>query len=502
VADGTMPLALVPPAAVRPQGLARPWGTIANPVCWCLILSFVILTAMLLLVHQGQLLLLAFPAGALVLGFVLYVVAPPLFLGFAWWLWFLTPEVRRIVDYQTAWHVTSTIMLAPYLVSGLSLLTACHRLPLLRRREMAPFAGIFAALAYGTLVGVIKESPPAAIFGFLTWGVPAALAFHIASIPETYPDLSRSLLRTFVWGGLVMGAYGLIQYFVMPDWDAYWLLNVDMQNQGLPLPQEVRVFSTMNSSGPFAFVLMTSLLMLFVGGGPLRLPAAALGYSSFFLSLVRAAWIGWSIGLVFLAIRLRGRARIMLVTAALGTTIVVVPVVMLSPFAETISERFATFGTLEDDESYQDRREFYRDFLTVAVTTVEGAGIGSTGVSTKLTYGSEPSKYANFDSGLMQVPFVLGWFGSAAYIIGILLLMRTVAFSPSAPHDRMAVAARAIALSFLLLMTFENSLVGVEGATFWSFLGLALAAVRHERSASMDPVGVPTIAEQGASLLR
>ena len=470
---------------------ANRWDALRGPMCWSLIVGFVVLMAIFLVLHRGELLLLLFPAGALGIGAILYVVDAPLFIGFAWWLWFLTPEVRRLVDDQTGWNPTSTVMLAPYLVSALSLISVCYRLPLLWRKEMAPFAAIFAALAYGMMVGAVKESPQAALFGFLTWGVPVAFAFHLAAHAADYPAISRTLLRTFVWGGLVMGAYGLFQFFLLPAWDVYWMIHVGMDNEGHPYPQEVRVFSTMNSSGPFSFVLLACLLMLFVGGGYIRLPAAVVGYGSFLLGLVRAAWIGWAVGFAALAFRLRKRSRVRLLAAACGTAIVVLPTVTLSPLDKVVAARMDTFSDLQDDDSYQQRREFYLEFLAVAVTTVEGAGIGSVGVSTKLTYTGQPSRFANFDSGIMQIPFVLGWFGSAAYLAGLFLLVRS-ALAAGAAIDPVAAAAQAVVLSFLALMVFANSLIAPEGTTFWTFLGLALAAHRYGRLHPALPRAVPT----------
>jgi hypothetical protein len=299
------------------------------------------------------------------------------------------------------------------------------------------------------------------------------------------------LLRTFVWGGLVMGAYGLFQFFLLPAWDVYWMIHVGMDNEGHPYPQEVRVFSTMNSSGPFSFVLLACLLMLFVGGGYIRLPAAVVGYGSFLLGLVRAAWIGWAVGFAALAFRLRKRSRVRLLAAACGTAIVVLPTVTLSPLDKVVAARMDTFSDLQDDDSYQQRREFYLEFLAVAVTTVEGAGIGSVGVSTKLTYTGQPSRFANFDSGIMQIPFVLGWFGSAAYLAGLFLLVRS-ALAAGAAIDPVAAAAQAVVLSFLALMVFANSLIAPEGTTFWTFLGLALAAHRYGRLHPALPRAVPT----------
>ena len=69
----------------------------------------------------------------------------------------------------------------------------------------------------------------------------------ILDVQYDYAAIRRILTRTFVTGGLVMGLYGLIQFFYLPEWDVYWLENAGMDSQGLPFPGLIRVFSTMNS---------------------------------------------------------------------------------------------------------------------------------------------------------------------------------------------------------------------------------------------------------------
>jgi hypothetical protein len=91
-------------------------------------------------------------------------------------------------------------------------------------------------------------------------------------------------------------------------------------------------------------------------------------------------------------------------------------------------------------------------------------------------------RYGNFDSGLMQLPFVLGWPGFFVYVGGLFLLART-AFWRRGPRDMFSVAARSIVLMVGAELVFVNTLLGPEGMVFWSFLGLAVAAqIHHQES--------------------
>jgi hypothetical protein len=449
----------------------------------CLVTAFATLTTVLLVLRQGQLVMALFPFTALALGITLYAIQPRLFIGFCMWLWFLTPEVRRVVDYQTGWHAISPVMLTPLLASGLTFVTVLRYFPMFRRRDIFPFAPILLAVYYGSIVGAVRETPAAAVFGFLSWGVPVAFAFHIATAAD-YPQIRDTLMRTFAWGGLVMGGYGLLQYLFLPPWDAYWMISAAMPSQGLPFPKQVRVFGTMNSADPFATMLMACLIFLFVGGGWIRWPAVALGYCSFLLSLVRTALLGWCIGLFVLVLRMPRDGRLRLISATVATALIVVSTAVYGPFADTIVDRIATLRELGHDTSYQERLQFYQTFLTTALGSVVGAGVGSTSIATKLSHDGQMLGLGYFDSGMMQVPFVLGWGGGAAYAAGVMLLMTRACFTSVPRTDGVAHAANAVTISIFAQMLSDNTLIGVEGMAFWTSLGLALAASRHARAAT------------------
>jgi hypothetical protein len=447
----------------------------SNLVSWAAIAALTSLVAVSLLLKQGGILNVFFPALALAVGAYLFVVDPPLHLGFTWWLFFLTPEVRRLIDQQSQWTPTSPVMLAPYLVAGLTCFTTIRHFPVLRFKIYFGFVPILLALVYAALVGAANTSPAAASFALLNWAVPVFVASHIAINWHDYEQYRHTVLKAFCWGTLVMGAYGLVQYFVMPDWDAFWLIHVEMVSQGSPYPTEVRVFSTMNSSGPFATVIGVGLIAFMAGGGLTRFLAVPLGFSSFFLSLVRSAWIGWALGLCVVLSNLRGKSRIRSLLSAVVASALVVPIVLWGPFAETVNKRFETLYQIEEDASYQDRMSFYEGFLSHAVTNVVGEGLGSTGVATKLDNNGQLGRYGNFDSGVMQLPFVLGWFGVFAYLSGLSMLL-VQAFRIGGPRNTFAAVVKGVVVMVGSGLIFVNTLIGPEGMAFWTFLGLALAS--------------------------
>jgi hypothetical protein len=455
---------------------------------WTAILVFCAVVAIILLIGRGSILEFAFPALGTAVGAILFATSPRLFLGFAWWLWFLTPEIRRIADFESGWNPVNPLMLTPLLVSGITVVTALKRASALHVKSLFGFIPIFVALAYGTLVGIVTTGTAVALYSLLVWAVPVLMATHLAIRADDYPMHRATLISTFAWGAFVMGAYGLFQYFVAPPWDTFWMIVSDQLTQGMPYPGEIRVFSTMNSSGPFAFVISAGLLLLLIDGGRFRLPMAATACASLMLSLVRAAWLGGALGFVYalscLAPRRRLQALIFVLCAAfaLGVTF------LTGSVADTISKRFDTLTNLQDDGSFQLREEFYTEFLSQAVTNVVGAGIGSTSYVTRLGNYGEISGGFYGDSGIMQVPFVLGWFGCFLYVGGVAALLGYGLAGRVPKNDPFLGVAKAIAVMVLAEMIFENTLINVMGCCFFTFLGMCLAARRyHARRALPTP---------------
>jgi hypothetical protein len=112
---------------------------------WATILGFVALVTLALLAHAGGALNYLYPVAAFAVGGFLYWCYPGLYLGFTFWLWFLTPEVRRLVDYQQGWNPESPVMLAPYLVTALIFFTVLRHLPKLQLRLFSPSGWYFRA---------------------------------------------------------------------------------------------------------------------------------------------------------------------------------------------------------------------------------------------------------------------------------------------------------------------------------------------------------------------
>jgi hypothetical protein len=288
---------------------------------------------------------------------------------------------------------------------------------------------------------------------------------------------------------LVMGGYGLVQFFIMPPWDALWMLGSQMNSQGDPVPMGVRVFSTMNSSGPFAFAMMGAMVYVMAANHRVRWIAAGLGFFAFALSLVRSTWGGWVIALFIQLVKSNNRVRLRIVASALLLAGLCVPLLAVGPVAERMQARLDSIVNLKDDQSYAARNEFYATFAQKAFTDVSGEGMGATGTSTKLSNdGGQLGQYGNFDSGVMNIPFVLGWPGTLLYLSGIVwLLVRAVLASFKLRDDKFVSASMSLGLAIFAMLVFTNSLVGTGGLLlFMSVFSIISAAHWQKQNRRRD----------------
>ncbi len=417
----------------------------------------------------------------------LYQYRPRHYISYTLWVWFLVPEVRRLVDYyQGYYNDTSLLMLTPYLVTGISLAKLINLPPSLTYQEIIPFFICIIGLTYSFLVGIINTSATAAIFSLLNWLIPIVFGFYLFASWRSYPQYRHIIQRTFLWGVLVMGIYGLVQFITAPPWDQFWMIHSGMESIGTPAPFEIRVFSTLNSPGPFANVLSAGLLLLFNFKGGTSFIAAGSGYLSFLLSMVRAAWLNWLLSLFIFANFMKLRFQFRLVLTVLIVGLLILPIVNMEPFANVIKTRFDTISNIQNDTSFSERSMRYTDFLKISVVNPLGTGLGVTGLArSKLGDGNtnvvdEDSRLVDLDSGVLDIFLSLGWFGGLPYLWGLIwLVLRSIDGAKSG--DIFANAACSIVLSNLVGLIGGNSLIQVGGIVSWGFLGISLAASKYHR---------------------
>mgnify|MGYP003406546248 CR=1 FL=1 len=435
---------------------------------WISLLVFVFFSTILIVVGGGKVLNLTFPVISFFIGIFFYFRYPIAYVSFVWWMWFLTPLVRRLADWTSGFTEPSPILLAPLLVTLISSITLILRLPKSYKYNGLPFLCCLASVFYGFLIGLIQNSTVTTITDFLGWVSPIFLGFHLFASWQDYPQYCQSIKKIFFWGVLVMGVYGIYQYLVAPDWDRLWLNSIDVVTFGNPEPLGIRVWSTMHSPQPFAAAMMAGLILLFTGRGNLRYVAAGVGYLSFLLSLARSGWLSWLVGMLIFFSSLKASLQMRLIISIVIASLVVIPLITIEPFSSVISSRLESVSDFGDG-SLQGRLTGYENFVGLVLTQFLGKGLGS-----EMAFGM-----GSRDSGILTMLYSLGWVGTIPYLAGIVLLLLKT-FQVSQRHfDPFVTACLAISVGSLAQIGFNVATSGIIGTVLWGFLGMAMAANKY-----------------------
>jgi len=439
--------------------------TLQPQAAWMAILGLLLITALCLAAGLGKVLNIIFPAGSFAVGLFLYLRYPILYVSFTWWVFFLTPFVRRVSDFRSGFTDPSPILIAPPLVAMITIITFYRNLPKAHEQGGLPFILSALGVFYGFLVGLINGSPVPAIISLMAWVSPILFGFHLFVNWRDYPSYRQNIQRTFLWCVLLTASYGVYQYLVAPEWDRFWLIQTKLYtSMGKPEPLGLRVWSTMNAPLQFGIVMLAGNILLFIGQGNLRIPGLAVGILSILLTSVRTVWGGFIIALITLLGSLKGGFQIRLIAFILMIILCMVPLSTVEPFSQVIQSRVTSLSNVKDDQSAKDRANLYGTTLNLALNEVIGKGNGTL----------QP-----IDSGIIELLLTLGWMGAIPYVGGLLLIFYSLFQSSKSKSDPFASAARAIVVGFLPMLAGSNVIISIPGMVFWGFLGLGMAANKH-----------------------
>jgi hypothetical protein len=437
-------------------------GILPQPVdAWVGIFSFLVISSLLLILGLGKVLNFAFPALALMLGFYLFSRHKVLYNGFVWWLWFLTPLVRRISDYRSAFTDPSPILLAPYLVTLLALATLVKHAPSYKRPGTMILGMAFFGILYGYVIGAFYGSLTSPLVKCLEWLAPLVFSYHLLVSWKDYPIYAENMKRVFLWGTFISSGYGVFQYLLAPAWDCSWLVNTALTSMGKPEPQAIRVWGTMHSSGVFAITTMAGLILLIETKSSIYWPTTVVSYLSFLLSMVRSAWGGWMIAIISLLVSIKPQAKMRLICIAISLPLLLIPLTSMPEFSSVINNRVSSLSNLENDSSATARKNTYQSLVNEIVYNPIGQGI---------------TKAAAIDSAFLTIGTSLGWIGGLPYLGSLLLLVAQIGTNKRRASDSFTKAAESIVLGLFFQLAFGPICLALPGMVLWSFLGMITAS--------------------------
>lgn len=449
-----------------------------------LLASLVAVVAGLVAVGAGAALQIVFPLVALTIGIVTLQTSPHRdYIHFVMLLWMFAPLVRRLVDWQSGRTSLSLVLVTPLIVTLLSFLLAPQRWPKSQAPVINSFLLYVAAVFWGCLIGLITGKGFAAIYGLLTWLAPVGFALMIVSQREQAKQISDTLTRAAVAGGLAMGIYALIQFAIVPPWDRAWIMAADMGSLSA-VPFGIKVFSTMNAPGVFAGAIMVCLLAIFNRPSPLYLVAGVPMALALALTLVRGAWAGLVLGLVILVLlgKAKVKARVLSIFGVL--LLVTVPVLLQSAVFEEVGDRAGTLWSLEGDRSFEARSSLISEVLSDIPGLLLGHGLGATGVATGLSEDGEG--ITSFDNGILDILFT---FGIAGFVILGVLVFWILRLVQAVRRQPTLAATAVIPIVVIAQLILANKLYSPNGMFLFPFLAAALASVPQRRTRPLGSGG-------------
>ena len=394
------------------------------------------------------------------------------YVAFAINLWFYTPLVRRLADFHAGFLEPNPVLLAPFLVAVLAIFGSKVNASRLIQRNALPFALCLIGALYGVVVGLLQMPPQAVLTDSLRWIVGILFAFFCFVEEDESFSITRTVQRVFTSGLLIMSVYGIWQNFSPMPWDLYWMANVDASSFGSVHDESIRVFSTMNSPGPFAATAAAGILLLTSARTKLARVAQVLGVIVVLESFVRSAWFGLIAGLLYLFLQSSRRVRIQMV-GAVCVVVLLLSVLLAKPeLGGKLGDRLSTLTQLKQDESVGERSAGARRAFAHVIQRPFGGGFGFLDTRFEASQDAAGTQFGAHDNGFYEFLATLGIPGSLLYLCGLVGIMGPGLFRARVNTGNRA-SLYAAAVCYLVQLPTGNSLFGVDGAICWLCAALA-----------------------------
>lgn len=404
------------------------------------------------------------------------------------WVAALTPFVRRLVDVQAGWDATNMMLTAPFLVTAPMLPHILQRIRSLDAGTML-FPGVAAlCIFYGFTVTLFRGGLPSALIGVADWGVPVLYYFFIVVHRDSIADLLKRLPWFVATNMALLGAYGVWQFATLPEWDRYWMMSADIGAFGEAEPFLVRVFSTLNSTGPFSCWIMVLIILSF-GFSTWLMPFARLaGLLALAFTSVRTSWGGLAVGLLMVMAASGRKAFGYALGIVVGSVVLVAVVLSVPEIDDAITQRLDTFQNLEQDGSLLERKEEAGRMLTLIAENPLGVGVGTLGRGTVAASSGQIIFLGPIDDGFLEILASLGWLFGMLYC-GALAGVAIQSFrgAPGFVHEIRV--TRAAAIAALAALPFTNIAVSVTGVVMWAMFAIT-SAIASSPAPRIRPVPV------------
>ncbi|MFX3641375.1 MAG: O-antigen ligase family protein [Candidatus Pristimantibacillus sp.] len=451
-------------------------------VLGCILLAFGVgMSATNQLLH-AELWHLAFVMLSIFIALFIQASNPVFLVPYIIFVWAVFPEIRRILDYLFQEYSNTPLLALAPLIVNLTLLIPIsrnfHRISTNVKKIVIVFA---LALIYGLAIGFINYGI-AALYEFTNYATGLLLFIYI-NICDLGNETRERWLRSLSFIGVGIAMYGIYQYFYLPPWDQFWMINSEMLSIGAPEPLSVRVFSTLNSPGP-AGVFLTMVLGFMIVQKKWRsfgIIGVLIVLLAVLLTLVRSAWIGLVVMLLAYLYRAKSIDKIKLFFLFGAGILLYLFILPNLSGAQNITNRMSTFTTMNEDVSFNERLSFSTNIVTTILSNPIGRGLGATGLGTKLY--SNASSYQSFDNGYLNLFYTFGLIGGLAVIGSLFALLVPLMRERRKGNDYADLSFAGLG-ALLFLMLSVNVLTGVSGVILWFIISVGFY---QQRSPQANP---------------
>jgi hypothetical protein len=442
---------------------------------YLLIFCFIVIIAVFLIAHSGKILAPIFPISALVVGVFLQQRNPALYVGFTWWLWFLSPVIRRMIDYYAGTYTYGPWHLTPMLVTSLTIVSLFRHGPREFKGYGRPILISAIGVLYGALVTYAQSDMRVTVLGTLGWLSPIAFCFYLYINWRSYPEIKSAVQNSFISAMPVMGLYGIYQYVVAPAWDCFYLNNPTTTTSfGLPEPFGIRVFGTMDAPHTLGACMAVGVYMIIASpANPFKYLGLISGFLTLLLTSARTIWIGIIIGIFSLLPNISWRRRFGFIILAVVVGFIVYSLAMSEPFYETITKRFESLQD-SDDGSFSSRKDALNSSIILALFEFVGKGFEATNI---ILEGGVPVS----DNGIFLIIFGLGIIGAIPYLFGFISLSYSLFNKFDFKPDEMLSISRTVITSTAFQALFVAVTESAFSMVLWGFIGMGIISIRYSQ---------------------
>jgi putative inorganic carbon (hco3(-)) transporter len=417
-------------------------------------------------------------------GIVLAIRGSSFLVDYTTFVFVFNREIRRLVDYYNhQFNAFSLISLTPLAMLALLFVSFLSRFDFLHVRVKQIFILLLGAIGYGFVVGISRNGAACIYQGAQYLSTVGLMGY--AAVSQADDHTADRWLRSAALAGILAAAYGWLQYYTIPDWDAFWVREVGFIDYlgGHLAPTKMWVFSTFAERGTCAIYMGLVAIPMLVSKRwrfAFGWPEVVLILSCIFITFSRIGIIVAVVGIVLFPVLNGGKnlGRIVIIVAlAVGVLFAFSDKI---PGVDRMVKRFEILLHIQDDGSFQGRMAIAQTSWPYAFTHPIGFGIGSSGMAGRIN-GLQNGVIT--DNGWLEIMTSLGLPGFTLFAVSLVLIWRYFALLRrlGVQDDYLGLARTFLVAS--LVFTWASNFF-IEFSVMWIAMGRALSPLMFEK---IDP---------------